>query len=144
MSEKSYIKTTELIDVEVTPRFMEEASSFDKNIFSWSYKVKITNNRKRPVQLINRIWYIKDMNGNIYNVRGKGVIGEQPVIFPAEVYNYQSWTNIMTIEGIMYGSYEMCEVKKGAKLFTINIPEFKLKIANNIINLEEARNKIKN
>lgn len=136
-----YSKTTNSVKIEVNPHYVQEASSFERNIFSWSYSVVITNNRKEAIQLINRIWYVEDSNGNIYNIKGKGVVGEQPVIFPKDKYSYQSWTNLITIKGVMYGNYEMKEVASDSEIFLVEIPKFDLQIADNVINFSDIQNK---
>jgi ApaG protein len=86
--------------------------------------VKIENIGEATVQLINRYWRITDANGQIQEVRGSGVVGEQPVLDPGESFEYTSGTPLGTPSGIMVGTYEM-ETQNGER-FDVEIPAFSL------------------
>lgn len=125
-----YSQTTENIRVTVTPEYLEGQSLPEEGFFAWAYRVEIENKGERAVQLINRYWRITDANGHVEEVRGPGVVGEQPILEPGETYNYASWTHLSTSGGLMEGHYEMEEIPPitgihGAH-FTVAIPAFSL------------------
>lgn len=125
-----YSETTQGIRITVTPEYLPAQSQPEESFYAWSYHVHIENNSERPVQLINRYWRITDARGNAEEVRGPGVVGEQPVIVPGASFNYASWTPLPTSGGIMEGYYEMVEFTpipgiQGAH-FTVTIPTFSL------------------
>ena len=119
-----YTKTTNSINITVNPTYLEEQSEPDKHLFVWAYQVTINNLGKESVQLKNRFWKIIDSNGSKQEVRGEGVIGEQPVLNPGEKFEYTSGTPLSTPSGFMEGYYEM-ETKTGRK-FDATIPLFSL------------------
>jgi len=119
-----YKKTTNSIEVTVTPLYLDDRSSPEVSYFVWAYNVQIENKGTETVQLLNRYWNITDSNGMVQEVRGPGVVGEQPVLKPGEAYEYASGTHLTTSSGVMYGSYEMID-KHGDK-FDIEIPAFSL------------------
>ena len=119
-----YRETTHLIAVTVTPIYLEEQSEPDENQYIWAYHVQIENQGQQTVQLISRHWKITDSNGCVKEVRGDGVIGEQPVLHPGESFEYTSGTPLSTPSGIMVGSYEM-ETAQGAR-FDVAVPAFSL------------------
>jgi|TARA_R110002072_G_scaffold19040_15_gene70584 ApaG protein len=119
-----YAKTTRAITVTVVPIFLEEQSIPDENRFIWVYQVRIDNESPRPVQLLNRYWHITDTLGRVTEVRGAGVVGEQPMLQPGESYDYTSGTPLSTPSGIMVGHYEM--VDDLGDHFQIDIPAFSL------------------
>ena len=90
----------------------------------WAYWVRIDNQGPETVQLRSRYWHITDASGRIQEVRGAGVVGEQPVMQPGQSYEYTSGTPLPTPSGIMLGSYEM-ESEQGER-FEIGIPAFSL------------------
>ena len=75
--------------------------------FAFAYTVRITNQGQAPAQLRSRHWIITDGNGNVQEVRGEGVVGEQPLIQPGQHFEYTSWCVIATASGVMRGSYSM-------------------------------------
>jgi ApaG protein len=97
---------------------------FDHGLYVWAYHVTIENQGVEPVQLKSRYWKITDSLGRTQEVRGEGVIGEQPIIPPGESYEYSSGTPLSTPSGIMVGSYYM-ETGDGRTL-EIDIPAFSL------------------
>lgn len=119
-----YMETTRSIRVTVKPFYVEEQSAPDENHFVWAYHVRIENIGDETVQLLNRHWRITDSLGRIQEVRGAGVIGEQPILAPGEAFEYTSGTPLHTPSGIMVGSYEM-ENNSGER-FSVVIPAFSL------------------
>ncbi len=107
----------------VKPQFLEDQSEPTENHFVWAYHVRIENNGERTVQLLNRHWTITDAFGRIQEVRGPGVVGEQPVLAPGESFEYTSGTPLGTPSGIMSGTYEMAD---DDDLFEVVIPAFSL------------------
>ncbi len=91
----------------------------------FAYRITIENLTIYPVKLLSRHWHIKDSNGTHREVEGEGVVGQQPVIQPGDIYQYTSAVNIYSEIGKMYGSYLMENLFNKKKL-NIVIPEFKL------------------
>lgn len=119
-----YERQTRNIKVTVTPFYLEDQSSPDENHFVWAYHVKIENIGPETVQLRNRYWRITDAMGRVQEVRGPGVVGEQPVLNPGEDFEYTSGTPLQTPSGIMVGTYRM-EAASG-EVFDVDIPAFSL------------------
>ncbi|MBJ26965.1 MAG: Co2+/Mg2+ efflux protein ApaG [Rhodospirillaceae bacterium] len=119
-----YYETTQEIEVSVEPFYLEEQSDPDEGRFVFAYHVRIQNQSVRTVQLINRFWKITDGFGRIQEVRGPGVVGEQPVLEPGEMFEYTSGCPLTTPTGIMAGTYEM-ETTNGDR-FNVKIPAFSL------------------
>lgn len=119
-----YSQTTRDITVTVQPMFLEKESSPDEQHFMWAYHVKIENNGSATVQLRNRFWRITDAFGRVQEVRGAGVVGEQPVLKPGESFEYTSGTPLPTPSGIMVGAFQM-ESDSGER-FDIGVPAFSL------------------
>ena len=114
------------VSVLVEPFYLEDHSDPTEDSYLWAYKVKIKNNSRSTVKLIRRYWKIFDSNGNHREVRGEGVVGEQPVLEPGEEFEYTSGTPLKTTSGLMHGSYEMQDYN-GEK-FEVKIPPFSLDI----------------
>ena len=119
-----YSKTTKKINITVKPYYLEDQSEPEDQHFVWAYRITIDNQGKEKVQLVNRHWRIIDANGSLQEVRGKGVVGEQPVLNPGEKFEYTSGTPLSTPSGFMGGHYEM-ETNEGKKFDAI-IPQFSL------------------
>jgi ApaG protein len=119
-----YSSTTRQITVTVKPIFLPDQSSPADNHFVWAYRVRIENNGRQTVQLKRRCWRITDGFGRLQEVRGAGVVGEQPVLKPGDTFEYTSGTPLPTPSGIMVGTYEM-ESDSGEQ-FEIDIPAFSL------------------
>lgn len=119
-----YTKITKKISITVNPYFLEDQSEPDDQHFVWAYQVTINNLSKNVVQLKNRYWKIIDSNGTKQEIKGEGVVGEQPILNPGEKFEYTSGTPLTTPSGFMEGSYEM-EIKDGL-LFEVLIPQFSL------------------
>jgi ApaG protein len=119
-----YEKVTRNIAVSVKPFFLEEQSEPDDDRFVWAYSVNIENRGGETVQLLHRHWRITDKLGHLQEVKGPGVIGEQPVLKPGESFEYTSGCPLTTPSGIMAGSYQMTTT--GGEHFDIEIPVFSL------------------
>ncbi len=119
-----YHETTRSIRVTVEPFYLEDQSSPSDNHFVWAYQVRIENLGADTVQLVNRYWRITDSLGRVQEVRGAGVVGEQPTLKPGESFEYTSGTPLPTPSGIMVGTYEM-ESTSGRR-FDVAVPAFSL------------------
>ena len=119
-----YSQTTNSILVTVEPTYLDDQSSPDEDHYVWAYSVTIENQGAQIVQLKNRYWHITDARGHIQEVRGPGVIGEQPVLKPGESFEYTSGTPLGTPSGIMAGTYEM--TTDDGELFDVDVPAFSL------------------
>ncbi len=120
MSEKNKIL------VEAKPQYIESQSSPDSNRYVFAYTITITNVGSKPATLLSRHWLITDSNGKVQEVRGEGVIGEQPYIKPGESFRYTSGAMIETPVGIMQGKYLM--ISDSGDNFKASIPKFTLSI----------------
>jgi ApaG protein len=119
-----YSQTTGPIRVTVKPTFLEEQSTPTDNHFVWAYHVRIENIGETTVQLISRYWRITDGLGRTEEVRGPGVVGEQPILEPGSAFEYTSGAPLATPSGIMVGSYQM--KRQDGELFDVAIPAFSL------------------
>jgi ApaG protein len=121
-----YRAETKGISVTVEPRFLEERSDPSEQRFFWSYTVEIANSSTAPVQILARHWIITDQDGRREDVRGLGVVGEQPLIEPGESFTYTSGCPLPTPSGMMVGSYEA--IGGDGQVFSVAIPAFSLDI----------------
>jgi len=119
-----YSAVSHAIKVTVHPEYLAERSDPDENRYFWSYTVEIVNQGDKTVQLTHRHWRITDANGHREDVRGPGVVGEQPRLRPGEAFRYSSGCPLRTPSGIMAGSYRM--VDEGGSPFEVEIPAFSL------------------
>jgi ApaG protein len=119
-----YSKTTHGIKITVTPSYLEQQSAPEENHFVWAYTVEMENLGERTLQLINRYWNITDAMGRVQEVRGPGVVGEQPILKPGDRYEYTSGASLACPSGIMVGEYEMA-TEDGERV-TIDVPAFSL------------------
>lgn len=110
------------IDVSVETQYIKEQSKPDQDFYVFSYTITITNNGIEAAQLMTRHWLIKDSNSKSQEVRGDGVVGEQPILKPGESFVYTSGTMIETPVGTMRGSYGM--VGENGNSFDATINEF--------------------
>ncbi len=117
-------ETLNHIDVQVETNYMESQSQPDEQRFVFSYTVTIRNEGSVPARLMNRHWIITDANGKVQEVRGEGVVGEQPHLKPGESFRYTSGTVLDTPVGSMQGSYDM--VDSLGNHFDAMIPPFSL------------------
>jgi ApaG protein len=119
MPEKKY-------DIKVAARtmFIPEQSDADNGRYVFAYTITITNSGSGSAQLVSRHWIITDANNQVQEVKGQGVVGEQPYLRPNESFEYTSGTAIATPVGTMRGSYQM--VSEDGIKFDVAIPEFTL------------------
>jgi ApaG protein len=120
-----YRAVTKEIEVKVTPRFVSERSAPDKGYFFWAYTINITNLGNETVQLKTRHWRIVDATGREQEVKGAGVVGEEPMLKPGESFEYTSGVPLPTPSGFMRGTYGMVKAQDRTK-FDIEIPAFSL------------------
>ncbi|KAI8529046.1 hypothetical protein RHMOL_Rhmol12G0195300 [Rhododendron molle] len=119
--------TTLGVRVQVRSVYIEGRSQPSKGQYFFAYRIRITNNSDRPVQLLRRHWIITDANGKTENVWGIGVIGEQPVILPNNGFEYSSACPLSTPSGRMEGDFEMKHIDKvDGKTFNVAIAPFSL------------------
>ncbi len=119
-----YTIVTHDIEITVLPEFVPERSDADEASYWWAYTVEIANRGEVTVQLTARHWKITDGNGKLEEVKGAGVVGEQPILKPGETFRYTSGTNMSTPSGIMTGTYKM--VSENGESFDAEIPVFSL------------------
>lgn len=120
----AYALITRKIEVAVEPVYMENESVPQAGWHVWSYTIRLTNYGDETVRLVSRHWRITDATGNVQNVRGEGVVGEQPVLRPGDEFEYTSGVPLSTPSGFMAGRYQM-ETEQG-RPFDIEIPAFSL------------------
>ena len=128
-----YSSITRSVRVTVNPVYLDEQSAPDENHYIWAYQVEIENLGQDVVQLLTRHWQITDSLGRMQEVRGAGVVGEQPILKPGERFRYTSGTPLPTPSGIMAGSYGM-ESASGEH-FEVEIPAFSLDSPHQPVNL---------
>jgi len=114
------------IVVEVNPEYSPEHSEPERNHFVFIYYISIQNRGNRSAQLISRHWVITDANGKVEEVRGDGVVGEQPVLAPGDEHCYNSFCVLETHVGCMQGSYMM--LGEDGRSFDAPIPAFTLAV----------------
>lgn len=119
-----YRAITRNIEVTVVPKFLPDRSAPDRGHFFWAYTIEITNKSPATVQLKTRHWHITDAMGRVQEVRGAGVVGEEPVLDPGQSFEYTSGVPLPTSSGFMAGSYGM--VTAEGERFDIEIPAFSL------------------
>lgn len=119
-----YTKITHSICIKVEPLFLEAQSSPLHNHYVWAYQVWIENQGHETIQLLKRTWSIIDAHGITHEVKGEGVVGEQPSIYPGETFRYTSGTPLSTPSGIMKGQYHI--KSESGESFDIEIPPFSL------------------
>jgi ApaG protein len=119
-----YSNITQNIHITVETEFVPDRSDVDQATFFWAYTVEIANQSPHTVQLTARHWKITDANGRLEEVKGPGVVGEQPVLKPGESFRYTSGCPLTTPSGFMTGSYQM--VTDGGAVFEAVIPVFSL------------------
>jgi len=116
---------TDHIRVEVLSQYSPENSRPMEGEWVFQYTVRITNQGTETVQLISRHWIITDALEHTEEVRGPGVVGEQPILTPGASFKYSSWCPLKTPTGVMRGAYQM--LRASGKLFDIEIAPFALK-----------------
>lgn len=121
---KEYKNCDSDICISVFPQYVDEQSSPKDKIFTFSYSVNIESMRETPVKLINRHWRIFSAGVQIQDVKGMGVVGEQPTINPREEYQYSSFAQIRDSFGQMQGTFTFFDQTSG--YFDIRLPDFDL------------------
>ena len=119
-----YTLTTRSIRIAVEPFDVADQSAPATDRWVFGYRVRIENVGRETVQLLTRHWKITDGVGRVVEVRGDGVVGEQPLLAPGESFQYTSGTPLPTPSGIMAGSYQM--VTDQGERFDVTIPAFSL------------------
>jgi ApaG protein len=119
-----YRAVTRDVEVTVTPRYLADRSSPSNGYFFWAYTIDITNLGRETVQLKTRHWRITDALGRLQEVKGPGVVGEEPLLKPGESFEYTSGVPLPTPSGFMAGTYGM--VTADGEHFDIEIPAFSL------------------
>ena len=119
-----YESLTRGIRVSVNPQFLEDQSDPAEPRYVWAYTVRIDNESDDTVQLRTRFWRITNASGQIDEVCGDGVVGEQPVLQPGEGFEYTSGAPLSTPSGMMFGKYRMRSLE--GDLFDVEIPAFSL------------------
>jgi ApaG protein len=112
------------VSVKTRTTYIADQSDPANDRYVFAYTITITNSGRVPVQLVGRHWIITDANERVQEVRGKGVVGEQPHLKPGESFEYTSGSAIATPVGTMRGSYQM--VTDDGTRFDVSIPEFTL------------------
>lgn len=132
---KAYSSTTANMEITVWPEFLDSKSSVVGDLFVWAYHVRIDNRGQDSVQLVSRYWRIIDEKGIVQEVKGEGVVGEQPVIAPGGSYQYSSGVHLRYPSGIMTGKYQMQNVVNRSS-FEVSIPTFSLDVPTikNVVN----------
>ena len=113
-------------EITVAPKvtFLPEQSDPDKNHFVFAYTITVTNTGDVTAQLVSRHWIITDGLEHIEEVKGPGVVGEQPVLAPGESFKYSSWCPLPTPTGVMRGTYQM--ITDAGDQFDVKIAPFTL------------------
>ena len=112
------------VHIDVSPQYVADHSNPLQDVYAFTYTVTVTNTGKTPVQLISRHWIIQDEKGHIDEVKGLGVVGQQPLLRSGEHFEYTSWATLPTPAGTMRGEY-FC-VTEDAHFFQAPIAEFAL------------------
>ena len=116
---------TDGLRVEVQAQYSPEHSQPTANQWFFLYTIRISNEGEETCQLISRHWIIRDATGRVEEVRGPGVVGEQPVLEPGEAFEYTSGCPLSTPYGSMEGTYQM--VTEGGARFDARIARFELR-----------------
>ena len=124
MKEATYETSTHDILVRVRPEYLPDQSEPDQGRWLWAYHIEVENRSGATVQLLARRWLITDATGRTEEVKGLGVVGEQPVLNPGERFRYTSGCPLPTPSGVMRGSYRMAGQAVGQ--FDVDIPAFSL------------------
>jgi ApaG protein len=119
-----FTQTTRDVKITATPRYLPEHSEPSDNQYVWAYTISVENYGEKPVQLLNRHWVITDARGLKQEVRGPGVVGQQPVLRPGEAFQYTSGTALQAPSGLMLGEYEMIDAD--GQRFEVEVPAFSL------------------
>src|SRR5204862_7222922 len=115
-------------DITVVPKsiYVEDQSDPSKDQYVFAYTITISNTGSIPAQLISRHWIITDANGKVLEVKGLGVVGQQPLLKPGESFEYTSGTRLETAVGPMHGTYQMSA--EDARQFDASTPSLTLSV----------------
>jgi ApaG protein len=119
-------KSDYALEISVATQFLDDESDPDEDRYVFAYTIRIRNLGRLPAQLISRHWVITDANGKVEEVRGDGVVGEQPRLEPGEQFTYTSGAVLGTAVGTMQGSYDM--TGDDGTRFDAPIPPFTLSV----------------
>ena len=120
--------TTNGIRVQVKAVFLPDQSAPRQNEYRFAYHITISNVGSEPAKLISRHWIITDAEGDVQEVRGPGVVGEQPLLPPGASFEYTSYCPLKTNVGTMHGTYQM--VRPNGESFDARIAPFTLAVPN--------------
>ncbi len=120
----SFKKCTNDVEITVSPEYAKDQSDPEEGVFTFSYTVTMRNVSDEAIQLINRHWIVLSDGIQIADVKGEGVVGEQPVLEPGEEFEYTSYTTIVDASGSMYGIYTF--YSESGEFFDAEIPRFEL------------------
>ena len=123
---------TKNYEITVVPKatYVEDQSDPSRNQYVFSYTITVTNTGNISAQLVSRHWVITDANNKVLEVKGLGVVGQQPLLKPGESFEYTSWTRLATPQGTMRGTY-FC-MTEDAHPFEAPVPEFGLALASSL------------
>ena len=119
MTEKKYS-----VAVTAHSTYLPDQSDEEEDRYVFAYTIRITNNGSVPAQLVSRHWIITDADQQVQEVKGLGVVGQQPLLQPGESFEYTSGTSLATAVGTMRGTYQM--IAGDGKTFAADIPQFTL------------------
>jgi ApaG protein len=119
-----YQAITSDICVTVVPQYLADRSEPARRQYFWAYTIEIENRGRTAVQLKRRHWIITDGRGQRHEVKGAGVVGEEPIIEPGATFRYTSGCPLDTPDGFMVGTYDM--IGEDGRSFAVNIPAFSL------------------
>jgi ApaG protein len=119
---------TSKYDITIVPKatYVEDQSDPSKDQYVFAYTITISNTGNVSAQLISRHWIITDANGKVLEVKGLGVVGQQPLLKPGESFEYTSGTHLETAVGTMHGTYQM--IAEDGQQFDAPIPSFTLSV----------------
>ena len=119
---------TSKYEITVVPKatYVADQSDPSKDQYVFAYTITISNTGSVPAQLISRHWIITDANGKVLEVKGLGVVGQQPLLKPGESFEYTSGTHLETAVGTMHGTYQM--IAEDGRQFDAPIPSFTLSV----------------
>jgi ApaG protein len=110
--------------IEVTPTYLSSSEEAGQSLYLFAYSVTVTNTGEVPAQLISRHWIINDAQGHSEEIKGLGVIGQQPLLNPGESFQYASGSRLRTAQGTMHGSFFF--VAADGHRFDVPVPLFVL------------------